>query len=185
LRTASLIDRYLARAIATPLLATLVIAAMLLVLDKMLRLFDFVAAQKGASELFDVTPLPPGASAEVYTDALAKSGGLGAPRQADLSRSERSERGGVWGEAPSNGRPSLVICAGDGRASLLALKPGVDLSKHPILGKRVAALRTTDVALLHMGILEPVLGITPEEMVFSDAGEISASGKLSVAGSSW
>lgn len=47
MRTASLIDRYLARSIATPLLATLVIAAMLLVLDKMLRLFDFVAAQGG------------------------------------------------------------------------------------------------------------------------------------------
>jgi uncharacterized protein (DUF1015 family) len=97
--------------------------------------FDFVAAQKGASELFDVTPLPPGASAEVYTDALARSGAE---------------------------RPSLVICAGDGRASLLALKGGADLAGHPILGKRVPALRTTDVALLHMGILEPVLGITPE-----------------------
>jgi hypothetical protein len=82
-----------------------------------------------------VTPLPPGASAEVYTDALAASGAE---------------------------RPSLVIAAGDARASLLALNPGVDLASHPILGKRVAALRTTDVALLHMGILEPVLGITPE-----------------------
>lgn len=97
--------------------------------------FDFADAVKGASELFDATPLPPGASAGVYTDALAKSGVE---------------------------RPSLVICAGDGRASLLALKPGVDLAAHPILGKRVPALRTTDVALLHMGILEPVLGITPE-----------------------
>ncbi|GAA4011014.1 hypothetical protein GCM10022280_05540 [Sphingomonas swuensis] len=38
----SLIDRYIARAIAIPLLGTLVLAAMLLVLDKMLRLFDFV-----------------------------------------------------------------------------------------------------------------------------------------------
>ena len=37
-----LIDRYLARTIAIPLLGTLVLAAMLLVLDKMLRLFDFV-----------------------------------------------------------------------------------------------------------------------------------------------
>ncbi len=97
--------------------------------------FDFEEAQKGASELFDVTPLPPGASAEVYVDALAKSG---------------------------KERPSLVMCAGDGRASLLALKVGIDLGKHPILGKRVPALRKTDVALLHMGILEPVLGITPE-----------------------
>ncbi len=37
-----LIDRYLARTIAVPLLGTLVLAAMLLVLDKMVRLFDFV-----------------------------------------------------------------------------------------------------------------------------------------------
>ena len=40
-------DRYIARRIAIPLLATLVIAAMLLVLDQMLRLFDFVAAEGG------------------------------------------------------------------------------------------------------------------------------------------
>lgn len=40
-------DRYIARLIAIPLTSTLVIAAMLLVLDKMLRLFDFVAAQGG------------------------------------------------------------------------------------------------------------------------------------------
>ncbi len=40
-------DRYLARLIALPMLATLVIAAMLLVLDKMLSLFDFVAAEGG------------------------------------------------------------------------------------------------------------------------------------------
>jgi lipopolysaccharide export system permease protein len=43
----SAVDRYLARLIALPLFATLVIAAMLLVLDKMLRLFDFVAEQGG------------------------------------------------------------------------------------------------------------------------------------------
>ena len=40
-------DRYIARLIAVPLASTLVISAMLLVLDKMLRLFDFVAAQGG------------------------------------------------------------------------------------------------------------------------------------------
>ncbi len=38
----ALVDRYLARNIAVPLFGTLVLAAMLLVLDKMLRLFDFV-----------------------------------------------------------------------------------------------------------------------------------------------
>lgn len=40
-------DRYIARLIAVPLTATLAIAAMLLLLDKMLRLFDFVASEGG------------------------------------------------------------------------------------------------------------------------------------------
>ena len=41
------IDRYFARLIAVPLISTLVIAAMLLILDRMLRLFDFVATEGG------------------------------------------------------------------------------------------------------------------------------------------
>jgi lipopolysaccharide export system permease protein len=41
------LDRYLARLIAVPLLSTLVISAMLLVLDRMLKLFDFVATEGG------------------------------------------------------------------------------------------------------------------------------------------
>src|SRR3569832_243145 len=40
-------DRYMARLIAVPLLASLFIAAMLLVLDQMRRLFDFVATEGG------------------------------------------------------------------------------------------------------------------------------------------
>ncbi len=40
-------DRYMFRLVIIPLMATLVIAAMLLVLDKMLRLFDFVAREGG------------------------------------------------------------------------------------------------------------------------------------------
>jgi lipopolysaccharide export system permease protein len=47
LKILSATDRYIARLIAVPLASTLVIAAMLLILDKMLRLFDFVAAQGG------------------------------------------------------------------------------------------------------------------------------------------
>ena len=43
----SLIDRYLARSIATPLIGTLILAAMLLVLDKMLRLFQYVVDAGG------------------------------------------------------------------------------------------------------------------------------------------
>lgn len=43
----ALIDRYLARNITVPLVGTLILAAMLLVLDKMLRLFDFVITAGG------------------------------------------------------------------------------------------------------------------------------------------
>ncbi|HEX6740210.1 MAG TPA: LPS export ABC transporter permease LptF [Sphingomicrobium sp.] len=43
----SLIDRYLARSIAVPLLGSLILAAMLLVLDKMLRLFQYVVDAGG------------------------------------------------------------------------------------------------------------------------------------------
>jgi lipopolysaccharide export system permease protein len=43
----SAVDRYIARLIALPLFSTLIISAMLLVLDKMLRLFDFVATEGG------------------------------------------------------------------------------------------------------------------------------------------
>jgi lipopolysaccharide export system permease protein len=46
-RNLSLIDQYIARTIAVPLLGTLVLAAMLLILEKMLRLFDFVVTTGG------------------------------------------------------------------------------------------------------------------------------------------
>lgn len=47
MRRLSLIDRYLSKQIAVPLFGTLLLAAMLLVLDKMLRLFDFVVTAGG------------------------------------------------------------------------------------------------------------------------------------------
>jgi lipopolysaccharide export system permease protein len=47
LRLATQIDRYQARLILVPLLATLALAAMLLLLEKMLRLFDFVVSEGG------------------------------------------------------------------------------------------------------------------------------------------
>jgi uncharacterized protein (DUF1015 family) len=97
--------------------------------------FDFEELSKGASALFDVKALPGGASAEVLTAELAKAGKTS---------------------------PSLVACSGDGRATLFTLRSDADLGAHPILGKRPGPLRRTDVALLHMGLLEPVLGITPE-----------------------
>ncbi len=42
-----LIDRYILRAVATPLLLALSVAGMLLLLEHMLRLFDFVLAEQG------------------------------------------------------------------------------------------------------------------------------------------
>ncbi|HEY8434445.1 MAG TPA: LptF/LptG family permease, partial [Sphingomicrobium sp.] len=42
-----LIDRYLARSIAVPLIGSLILAAMLLILDKMLRLFQYVVDAGG------------------------------------------------------------------------------------------------------------------------------------------
>ena len=59
-------------------------------------------------------------------------------------------------------RPSVVAAAADGRAAVITVRGDVDLAKHPTLGKLVPALRKTDVAVLHSGILEQVLGITPE-----------------------
>lgn len=97
--------------------------------------FDYKEALAGAGTLFDVKELPPGASADVYTKELETAG---------------------------KSAPALVLCAGDGRAALLTLKKDADLAGHAVLGPKVPALRKTDVALLHMGILEPVLGITPE-----------------------
>jgi lipopolysaccharide export system permease protein len=47
LRLFTRFDRYLARLIALPLLATLMISAMLLLLEKMLKLFDFVVNEGG------------------------------------------------------------------------------------------------------------------------------------------
>jgi lipopolysaccharide export system permease protein len=51
LKIATLTDRYLARLIFVPLMATLILAAMLLVLDKMLRLFDFVITAGGPVDI--------------------------------------------------------------------------------------------------------------------------------------
>ena len=42
------------------------------------------------------------------------------------------------------------------------MKQGIDLELHPTLGKLHETLRTTDVGLLHAGVLEHILGITPE-----------------------
>jgi uncharacterized protein (DUF1015 family) len=97
--------------------------------------FSFDALAATANGLFHVEALPQGADAATLVSALAAAGKKG---------------------------PSLVAAAPDGRAILLTLSGTADLSAHAILGARPAVLRKTDVTLLHAGILEPLLGITPE-----------------------
>jgi uncharacterized protein (DUF1015 family) len=58
--------------------------------------------------------------------------------------------------------PSIAAASGDGRVVLLTLRGDADLDSHPTLSKKPAVLRRTDVTILHAGILEGLLGITPE-----------------------
>ena len=62
----------------------------------------------------------------------------------------------------SSGPLAIAAVAKGARAALLKLKPGVDVAKHPVLGRRPAVLHETSVALLHDMILEGCLKISPE-----------------------
>jgi uncharacterized protein (DUF1015 family) len=75
-----------------------------------------------------------------------------------------AEAAAIAGELAAAGRagPSVAACAPDGRVALLTLRADVDLAAHPTLGQRPAVLRKTDAAVLHAGVLEHLLGITPE-----------------------
>jgi uncharacterized protein (DUF1015 family) len=57
---------------------------------------------------------------------------------------------------------SFAACGREGQITILTLNASADLAAHPTLGPLPAVLRRTDVALLHAGLLENVLGITPE-----------------------
>jgi uncharacterized protein (DUF1015 family) len=59
-------------------------------------------------------------------------------------------------------RPAIGAVAAGGRAAILGLRPDADLARHPVLGKRPELVRATAVALLHDGIIEHLLGVTPE-----------------------
>jgi uncharacterized protein (DUF1015 family) len=101
--------------------------------------FSYDDFSKRAADLFEVRELPRGADAPALIAALS-----GASRP---------------GAGPG---PSFVVAATDGRAMLLTLRANADLAAHPTLGARPEVLRRTDVIVLHTGILEPLLGITPE-----------------------
>jgi uncharacterized protein (DUF1015 family) len=99
--------------------------------------FSFDAMLRDARALFEVLDLSRGTDAPVILAALAQAASRG---------------------------PSLAAASPDGRVAILTLRAeGGDelLEAHPTLGRQPAVLRRTDVTLLHTGILEPVLGITP------------------------
>ena len=62
--------------------------------------------------------------------------------------------------AATEGKAVCAVAPG-GRAALLVLRDDVDRAAHPVLGKRPDVLRDAAVVLLHDGLLEHVLGITP------------------------
>jgi uncharacterized protein (DUF1015 family) len=93
-----------------------------------------------AAATFDTTELPRGASADTLLDRLRAASG------------------------PAR-RPSVVCAVPDGRAAVLTLKADAALDAHPTLGPKPDVLRRTDVTVLHAGIFEAILGITPEAQV--------------------
>jgi uncharacterized protein (DUF1015 family) len=97
--------------------------------------FSFDAVLAGVRDWFSVAELPPGVDAATALAALRHAGGV---------------------------RSSVAAAAADGRVAVFTIREDVDLARHPTLARLAPALRKTDVALLHSGILEVVLGITPE-----------------------
>ena len=97
--------------------------------------FSFDRLLTEAAATFEVHALPPGSDAGALTIALQQARAKG---------------------------PSVVAAARDGRAAVLTLRGDIDPTAHPTLARQPAVLRRTDVAVLHAGILEHVLGITPE-----------------------
>ncbi len=60
------------------------------------------------------------------------------------------------------GGAALCAATSESQAVLLTVRRGADLEAHPVLGKRPEVVRTTAAALLHAGIIEHLLGVSPE-----------------------
>ena len=97
--------------------------------------FSFEDLARRARDTFVVTELARGAEAEEIVTALRLAGHHG---------------------------PTVGAAAADGRVMVLTLREDAHLDTHPTLGPKPAVLRKTDVTLLHAGILEHLLGITPQ-----------------------
>jgi uncharacterized protein (DUF1015 family) len=107
--------------------------------------FDWDAFVGKAAELFEVTPLTGDLKA---AEGRLSESGRGATALLAVAKS--------GGKGKNGSKPKMA---------LLSLRPGLDLEKHPTLGARPRVVRTTDVAVLHSGILEHMLGISLEAQV--------------------
>jgi uncharacterized protein (DUF1015 family) len=107
--------------------------------------FDWDGFLGKAAELFEVTP---------------QTGDLKAA-EARLSESGRSTTA-LLAIAKGKGKNGS---ARQPRMALLTLRAGLDLEKHPTLGQRPRVVRSTDVAVLHSGILEHMLAISLDAQV--------------------
>jgi uncharacterized protein (DUF1015 family) len=97
--------------------------------------FSMADLEAKARSLFEVEELARGVEPQAILEAVRRAGARG---------------------------PSVVAASPDGRAILLTLREGADLASHPTLGRVAPVLRRTDVAVLHSGILEHILGISQE-----------------------
>ncbi len=91
-----------------------------------------------------------------FSDLVERAGEL------FVARPVSGDAKAMQAEVEAQKSPSVCAVGPDGRAVLLTLRDDVDLAAHPVLGKRPRVVRQTGVALLHDGLLEHVLGITPE-----------------------
>jgi uncharacterized protein (DUF1015 family) len=94
-----------------------------------------------------------------WTDFLAKAGALFEVERlaGDVTRHEAR-----LAEVGRSTTAFLAVAKGmqGSEVALLKLRAGADLAAHPTLGARPKVVRTTDVAVLHSGLLEHVLGIS-------------------------
>jgi uncharacterized protein (DUF1015 family) len=67
----------------------------------------------------------------------------------------------VLRRSADTGSPSVAAAAADSRCIVLRLRNDIDLEKHPTLGPMPKVLRGVDVVVLHAGVLEHILGISP------------------------
>jgi uncharacterized protein (DUF1015 family) len=97
--------------------------------------FSFDELLRGARPHFTVQELEPGSSANDILDALRRA---------------------------AVGGPSVAAAVADSRVALLTLRWGPGLPAHPMLADKPLVLRDADVTVLHAGILEHILKVTPE-----------------------